>query len=320
MALPRSTFVMGAVVLALFGLAIRETVTTPPAEPPAETRDDTYAAGMAQAEADARDAKAAAEREQFENQRAATRTLYGAEVATLGTLFDGVSLGRDRGATSAVVDANLRAFETRTGSTIRFGPFQGVAIDSITVQLFSSLDSTDRDRLCPLLDRQLHVAWGSSTEEGHAIYTNHVTHQRTVFSTSDEGCTLVFDRYLEPEVWLAALTPLVGQSVETVRTTTGGYLDEQSLIWEIAGLGTGIDGTSVRASIKRRRLSSVEASAVATKQTQTQLIDALVTMYGAPKRTGTERPSVILTWNRPNMHIELETDDADTVKLTARAP
>jgi hypothetical protein len=310
---------MGAVVLALFGLAIRETVTTS-AERRDEPDPDSYAVGMAQSEEEVRAAKLEAERQRFENQLAATRTLFGAEVATLGLLFDGVSLGRNRSTISAAVDASMKAFETRTGSTVQFGPFQGDAIGSVTIQLFGSLDSTERDRSCLWLDRQLQAVWGSGEPgvDGTEIWTNHATHHRSSFSTGYQGCTLVFERFLEPEGWLARFSPLIGQSVETAVASTGGFVDERSIAWEIDGLGTGTANTRVRATIDNRRVSRIYASTYATPRTQTQLIEALITIYGQPKRGGTNRPSTVLTWTRGNTQLEI--DDDNVLQLTIGMP
>lgn len=323
MALPRSTFVMGAVVLALFGLAIRETATTKEPEPEPELdTEEAYMRHMQEVAAAHAEATAA-ERQHFDEVLAIARTLTGAEAASLGSAFAGLALGRDREALPEATQDALRELRARTASEIDYGPSDRGPIARISLDLFTG-EAESRDRLCARLDAQLHDAWGGgqrSDTDGPTIWLNPTTHQRASFDVADDGCGLVFETYVAPGDWLGALSlDLVGKPAATAMKVTGAVPSEDGLAWELPGVGAGTTPTRLTATLDaRQRITSITARTTATEETGAELAAQLIAKLGAPKRSpAADAPEAqSLTWPRRGLVLELGGGD---VTLTAGKP
>lgn len=312
MPLPRSTFVMGGVVLAIFGVAAYQTTSRPPQGPPEPDRD-SYAVRMAEEEAEARRAELAREREDFEAAVAALASLHGAEAASLGFAFDGIVLGRDPDAIAGAVQDRVHRLEQVTGSAI------AIAQNRITLNLFREKSFQDRDRLCTKVEERLHDAWGTgqAVEEPFTSWQNPVTRQRAALADDSSGCVLVFDRYVTVEEWVAAFPiQLVGKPAAAAEKVAGAEATEEWLSWPSLGIGASASTTLLEAKLVRGRVQWVNAMTIANERTRTELAELLVTKYGTPKRKQTDGDGTVLSW--PRARIELQIDD-ESVTLTAGA-
>ncbi len=291
---------MGASVLALFGVAAYKTATAPnePARDVTVVDQDAYAARIVREDEAAR---AEAARQHHEEVVAATLTMYGAEAATMGRLFDGVSIGRDRDALSPEARSALSVFSATTDAKVDLGPGSTGAIGTITISKIPT---------CATLDTLLRDAWGrgeSLESENAVIWLNHITHQRAVFIDSQTDCSLAFSAYVVPEDWLATLSlDLVGASAKLL----------PSADWDVAGVGAGTQMTHVEVTTNGRTVTEVTTSTTVTERTRNTLVGILTAKHGAPKETVGDDEVRRFTWRAPKLVLQI---DGDTITLTAGA-
>ncbi len=301
MALPKSTYVMGVVTLGLFGIAIYETKGGKPERHHADYDDDdtdgedevdgdeAYAEYQkAEAERALREAKDAAQKAQErEARRAELRALFGAEVAQPGQLFRGVALD-DRPPVHADVIRGFQAFMAKTGAYIVTGSQNRV--DRFEIQPGMTLDRESHAAMCSTLRDELQTAWGSPYVDDKQVllWTNTLSGIRASFS-QDTDCTLVFERYDEPEAWIrasgASTIPLswLGKPAAFVEEAVGEKSNGETIKWLAHGVGAGAEQTTIDAWVSKGKISHIIATTSFNTPTRAALEEHLRAAFGKPK-------------------------------------
>lgn len=296
MALPTSTIVMAVLTCIPFGLAIRDTVT---GKLPVATgekayaadgyEDEDYAADNARREAEEAEEAAATRREEAKKEqlRVERRTLYGAEVATLGSGFAGLSLGM---AESDIRSETVTALEVKARVDVEL--LANYTVDWITLTAERDAAEDESSEFCSTFGADLQEAWGRGQTEDYETryWVNATTGTRASFSTSD-GCKLSFERFVEPKAWVnktrTSLVPLwlVGQPTAKLREQLGprgGDFDntERQVRWLGLGVGTGSGETRFEAHLAKGKVVAITATADTFEATRDEIIAQLSTIYG----------------------------------------
>lgn len=323
MALPKSTFVMGVAVLGLFGLAIREGTRAPSSDDPVDDEDraayEAMQARMAQEQAQrAEEATAAAKARQIAN----LRELYGAEAASLGPLFAGITL-ESPPAEADEHRSRLDEYETRAESF--------VTVDNHVVEIRPGLRAYGEGvgELCAALGEQLHIVWGTGerlAETGATVWRDPSTHHRASLAIDDDRCVLRFERYVDVDQWLnrsaASVVPLslIGQSALKAEQVAGTTVDGNEIAWQVAGVGAGTMATKLVAYVEKDRVVGMTATTRAGEQTRELLAGALEKALGKAKQSD-EGYAGTLSWARnPPITVEWESDDLVLVRIGKTPP
>jgi len=327
MALPTSTIVMAVLTCVPFGLAIKDTVSGTEtkhrdrdsweSDSDDDDRDTDYDAEYARAQAATEAAEAEEERlEQLktEKQSAARRTLFGAEVATLGSGFSGIKLGMPEDDMRTEVST---ALEERTG--MRVALLANGTLDWITVS--ADPDDDDTYSLCSKLRTEIQAAWGNGITEDYdtRYWINPTTGTRA--SLRSEGCVLSFERYAAPKDWITktptSMVPvaLVGQSVkklaEHIGTRSEIEPEETSVRWLGLGVGAGIGEARFEAIYLKGKVVAIVTTVNTLEATRDEVIEQLTALYGKP----VEDDEGGYRWKRPA--ITLDDYEGAGIRLTA---
>ena len=290
MALPTSTIVMAVLTCVPFGLAIRDTVhgTAPAAhggddddDGDGDSQDDNSDDARMEAERAAGEAETErlerAEQAKKEKLRTARRDLFGAEVATLGSGFRGLTLGMPESEIRSETISRLEA-----AASVDIEPLPNVTLDWLTI--------TAED--CDKLGQDLQEAWGrGKTEDYESRYwQNPTTGTRASFDPAT--CELTFERFAEPTAWVTktktSVVPvwLVGQSIAKLREHIGARSvvepSEPSVRWLGLGVGTGSGEARFEAFFAHGKVVAVVATADTFESTRDEVVEQLTTLYGPP--------------------------------------
>lgn len=300
MALPTSTIVMAVLTCVPFGLAIRDTVngTAPVArgddgEYGSDDSDD-YEAEYAAAEARRvaleaeEEATERLEQAQHEQLRVARRSLFGAEVATLGSGFDGISLGMNE---DDIRLPAVAALENATDVDVEL--LSNGTLDWILIKPEDDASEDDSSELCTELGQDLQDAWGRGKTEDYErrYWVNPIAKTRVSLSAAD-GCRLSFDRYAEPKDWVSkaktSIVPiwLVGQPIAKLREHIGTRTElentDSEASWLGLGVGTGSGEARFQAHLAKGKVVAVTAAADTLDATREDIVAQLTALYGAP--------------------------------------
>lgn len=343
-ALPRSTFVMGAVTLALFGVAIYETVTDKPARVRGaynlddnvyEDEDDEAESDDRLAEFGRQQGKVAYEREQqrieqkaadaeaLAANRAELKKLFDAEVALPGELFHGVKLDDPQPVPLDVVDA-FTAFMNSTGSNV-YPETWNDRVARFEIVPGAAADSDVRRTLCNELHAMLVTTWGAGRNAGDwtEMWTNKVAGIRAGFQDRPV-CKLVFERFDEPQAWIntskTSTVPLwlLGKPAKVLDELPGATKDGPATVWNARGLGVGPVSTRLAAWVKNGKVSYITAQTVVTASTEAELKDHLRSSLGEPQVVDAGGGAIRLKW--PARHLDVLVGDGAIIAMIGTSP
>jgi len=319
MALTTSTIVMAVLTCVPFGLAIKDTVSGKPtaqrdrdsweADRHDDDGDSAYDAEYARAEA----AREAAEPEderlealKDEKRAAARRTLFGAEVATLGSGFSGIKLGMPAADMRTDVASALEASIGMKVALLANG-----TLDRITVQAEHRSDEEDDTySMCLKLRQEIQAAWGTGVTEDYETryWINPTTGTRA--SLRPDNCVLSFERYAAPKEWITktptSLVPVavVGQSIkklaEHIGTRSEIDPEETSVRWLGLGVGAGTGEARFEAFYVKGKVVALVTTVDALEATREEVRDQLTALYGKP----VEDDEGDYRWKRPAITLD----------------
>lgn len=317
MRIPPSVIVMSLLTAVPFGLGIRDTL----AEKDLPADDDEYGDGLdfgsrrsaRERRRELEEYEAEMRREAMERERRAQeRTaqldqLYGAKVASMGTLLDGIVLGADAG-TFQPEDVRVRLDRVRRDGFIDVS-FDADAHTLNAVEVYIT-PGYGAGAACSSFKKTLTDAWGPST---NGVWIDSATHQRASFDTA--ACVLRFDRYVEPTAWVAAL-PLaaIGSHVDKLVEQVGqsAEVEYDRVYWNMPGLGFGEGATRLEAYIEKDRVVGFQARVATDFDTTVAVREQLATTLGAqPKR---DEYTGAWTWKR-RVPVALETFEKNKFNL-----
>jgi hypothetical protein len=330
MALPTSTIVMAVLTCVPFGLAIRDTVNGPPAVVRGDDSDYgdmddeeevDYAAENARREAEeaAEAAEEQLEEAKKEQRRVSRRSLFGAEVATLGSGFSGISLGM---AESEIRLTTIRTLETETAVDVEL--LSNGTLDWILVKAEEDSSEDDSEELCSGLGQDLKDAWGAGQTEDYdsRVWVNPTTGTRASLANVD-GCRLSFERFAASKDWVTkaqtSVVPLwlVGQPIKKLREHLGtrSELDESepSVRWLGLGVGFGSGEARFEAHYVKGKVVAVVATTNTFDATRDEVAAQLTSLYGAPVQDDDGN----LLWKKSKPVIQLDDYEGAGIRLTA---
>ncbi|MBA3460450.1 MAG: hypothetical protein H0T46_10845 [Deltaproteobacteria bacterium] len=337
MAIPKSTFVMGAVTLGLFGFAAYKTMGEkhePKDRSEYADEEDSYEGDEESEEAyeayrkerEERDERERAEEEAARKLKLkAVRDLYGTEAATPGTLFAGLPVGA---AANTPVDDFIQRrekFQDDTDSTITTGSGIGAdTFDRFEIRPGATGDSDDREALCEELASGLRSAWGGGElVTGSAdvtVWLNPVQKLRATFA-NEYRCELAFERYVTPEQWItkdaSSVVPLslIGQSASKVEAVAKMPVEDNGEVsWAGPGLGVGTKPTTFNATLAGGKVTKLTVYTTASVETREALEAQLQKLFGKPATSDESTGSTKTTWSRPKL--ALDYSDTEEVVLT----
>ncbi|MBA3455081.1 MAG: hypothetical protein H0T42_18470 [Deltaproteobacteria bacterium] len=297
MALPTSTIVMAVLTCIPFGLAIRETVNGVPATARGEyaTADSSYDEEEYAADNARREAEEAAEAElerlkeaRKEERRKARQALYGAEVATLGSGFAGISLGMEE---VDVRSQTITALEAATQVDVEL--VWNDKLDRIFIKPHRDADADERSELCDSLETDLRDAWGrGETDDYEGRYWVHEPAGTRASLTLDTvgPCRLDIERFAMPREWAnktkLSIVPmwLVGQRVAKLREHLGPLqkleTSDESVRWLRMGVGLGSGETRLEAIVVKGKVVAITATTNTLETTRDSVIEQLSSLYG----------------------------------------
>lgn len=300
MRIPPSVIVMSVLTAVPFGLGIRDTLKHNDAG--ADELDDGFDFGSRKRSAreraelaayEAELAREAAEREAQNRARLATLDqLYGATPASMGSMFDGITLG----AAGSFQPEHVR---TRIERANRDG-FVTVSFDADAKTLtgVEAAISSDYelDDACDTLDEKLVAAWGKST---NGVWLDAATHQRAALDFDD--CRLRFDRYLDAADWVAQL-PLsaIGASAEKffAQMPAGSIeYDGNRMFWNAPGVRYGKTASDIEAYVEDGKIVGFKATVDTDFDSMLGMRDTLTAKLKAePTKTGDESADDLVMW------------------------
>ncbi len=314
MALPTSTIVMAVLTCVPFGLAIRDTVSgkalvirSDDNDYGASDDDVDYAAENARREAEEAAVRAAERVEEAnkEQLRAARRSLFGAEVATLGSGFSGITLGMNEG---DIRSETVTALETATRVDVEL--VSNGTLDMILIKSDIRASEDDDAELCSQLGSDLQDAWGRGQTEDYEgrYWMNPITRTRASLSAPD-GCRFRLEKYVEPKEWVTKArtssvpTWLVGQSIAKLREhlgTRSQFEDtDREVTWVGVGVGVGSGETRFQAHFVKGKVVALTATTDTFDVTRDAVIAQLTALYG-PAIEDDEG----VHWKRPALSVD----------------
>jgi len=295
-----------------FGLAIRDTVQH--RQPTTHDRADRLAA-----ESEAREARERAERELRDAEREAEVQhrklmlvdLIGAVPATVGSSFDGITLGM-----------TAADFERKRDTIADLGAQTGATIRADSEAILHALWITPRNDTCEFVGERIEQRWGAGHAAGNRTFWT-AGDTRAVFERNPTGdCKLTFEEHVDVARWLdkkpGAVVPLalVGKPVKALLADIAARAsveaveqDDESIQWSDAGVGNGVGRTSLIAVIQRGKVVWIEARTDVDRDTTAAVQDRLTALYGAPGGDDT------LTWNKAKVTLTL--GEESTIVVTA---
>jgi hypothetical protein len=303
--LPRSTIVLAIATCIPFGLAIRDTATgkydfeldddealdrfghDDDDDDEDEDEDEDYRDTAARLEAEDRLNRIAfaefeAQREADRLQRSAlVQSLYGAEVASMGSAFDKVILGARVGHSSV----------TSTSSVDLMLLDDGIATHTLFIKIEREADGAtiNASSICAGIDRSLRDAWGQHRSlNDRRIWINEPAAQRAVYDP--ETCELRYEKITTIDAWLSkaetSLVPMwaVGRPakklLEVLGERTSSTLEDDEITWAVRGLGAGTGPTQLVADVRAGKVVSVFASVETDFETQAAIADRVNELTG----------------------------------------
>ncbi len=232
-----------------------------------------------------------------DNAALALRDLYGAEVASMGSLFEDVKLGA--------------AKNTIDPTTLNKRGNDATLVDDGVTTHTLYLKISDADRPCSELRTSLREVWGIGAGEiAQKIWVNPVTHQRAVME-SRTGCELRFEKIVTIDGWIdrrptAVLSlDLIGKSVKSLVAQLGARanVDEDSISWVAPGVGVGSGTTRITATTAGGKVVGLFATVEVDEDTQQAVVDRITKLVGKP----VDKPqSGTLSWKTsPAIQVEL---------------
>lgn len=339
MAIPKSTYVMGAVVLGLFGVAIQRTASKDSHHVKDEDEADSYEGDGDEELAELRASRERMQREEAEEEArqaaieaenaktlaaaiTASRQMYGAEVATLGSAFDGVKLGKPM---ASVPTDRIEAYEGETTNRVTLDRHLSESLLEIRIELRPTDDTEVGDKLCENVGRMLRETWGDGVLDGPEttrIWLNPATHQRARFLLEDGDCTLAYDRYVESAGFVGrtatSVVPLqlLGQPAAKLSAMPGASVEDDAVRWTVAGLGAGTAPTSLTAYVENGKVVTIAAEVSATESVRRELEGRLASTYGKPKEIENDRGTSEHRWaGKPPISVETDFSDGDRDRL-----
>jgi len=307
MAVSTSTIVFAVATCIPFGLAVRDTVQK---RSPLDELRSSEAAIDAETEARrarmrAEQAAEDAEREvQHQHRQLMLVDLVGREVATLGSSFEGITIGMtaaDLNDQRHVIDR----LQDETGASIRCDA-DDTMLHGITV--------TPAQDTCDFVSLRLDRLWGAGHVAGGFTYWHTADGSvRASFESEPTGCVLRYDQAVTVDAWLdkkaGSVVPvaLVGKSPKALigdimsrRTADRVDQGEVNVMWFDAGVGNGVGRTQLSAVIRGGKVAWIEARAEMDVATTDAVQARLTALYGKP--TGDE----LLEWAaRPRITLAL---------------
>jgi hypothetical protein len=336
MAIPKSTFVMGAVTLGLFGFATYRTLGSPdkvkdhsgyPDEE--ESIDDDDSEQSYEDYQKEREQRKTLERAEEEAARAkklkAMHSLYGAEAATPGALFAGISIDGPADIRPAGFMQRRETFQDDTESTVQLGSgLTSDRFDRFEIRPGAIGDIDDREAMCEELQSGLRSAWGRgemvTAAADATVWLNPIQKLRATIA-HESRCELTFEHYVTPQEWVtkdaASVVPLsvIGQSVNKLVEITKVPAEENGdVVWSGPGVGIGTTPTSFSAQLERGKVTSITATTTASAATREELAAQLEKLFGKPKTSDDGYGNLTSTWSRPKL--TLGSADGDTIILT----
>lgn len=262
--------VMGLLTAVPFGLAIRDTAN----HSSAASGDGIDLTGAKKAEREKLAAYERAERAQEAREAQAKRrkaqfvgSLFGKTPASMGSFLDGITLGAN--AETFQPDATQRRIydADRAGfATVEF------ATDDILRAVTVEVRATD----CDDLREKLTAAWGPSVG---SVWLDPATHQRASLANYEESgfyCAMQFEQYVEPDAWVGSL-PLaaIGKPVSALGAPKSARIDEDSVTWQLPGVGYGQRGTTVVAYVEKDKVVGANVIADGDFDSQLKIRDLL---------------------------------------------
>lgn len=300
---PAPTIALAVLTCVPFGLAIRDTATGKydvsdeylleraglemDHDDDDEDEEEDYRAIAARREAEAAaDRLALAEREAEEEadrqqREALVRSLYGAELATLGSAFESIKLGvpiAESGTVRSTASVDLMLLD------------DGVTTHTLFIKI--QRDYSGRDEvICTRLGAQLRETWGDPLElSGMRVWLNEAAAQRAVFDP--ERCELKFDKVATLESWISKTEPslipmgMVGKPaaklIEMLGARTSSTIEDDEVTWSALGLGIGNGTTQLVATVRGGKVASVLASVQTSPQLQDRVIERISAIAGRP--------------------------------------
>lgn len=301
-AVPLPTIVLAILTSVPFGLAIRDTATgkytledherrldhgdDDGADDGDDVEDEDYreVASRRAAEEVAHRA-AVAEQEALEEEARQERdrlvkSLYGAEVATLGSAFEAIELGGPigSGAVRSTDELDLMLLD------------DGLTTHTLFIKLQRDPDREDGDLMCGALTRQLREAWGTPKKLGTTtIWSNPHTSIRAVLDIG--ACELRYEKVTDVATWISksesSLVPMwaVGKPaarlIEALGERTSSTADDDQITWTVRGIGVGSGPTQMIADVRGGKIVSVVASVQTDLTTQEHVVTRISEITGA---------------------------------------
>lgn len=298
MRIPPSVIVMALATAVPFGLGVRDALKHAGASVEDSFGDSLDFRARREREARERAYEAEMRAEQMAREARAKQRigrldqLYGAKPAAMGTLLDGIQLGADAGSFQPE-HVRQRIEDVRREGLIHVSyDVDATSLDAVEISIASDDETGD---VCAQLDDKLRAAWGPST---NGVWLDSAAHQRATLDL--DGCSLRFDRYLEPSEWAAQL-PLsaVGANAEKFADTLGGSaaVDDDHIAWSLPGLRYGRTSTKLEAFVDKGKITAIKATVDSDYDAMLAVRDAIsATLKTQPKQQG--EGTAFLAWKR----------------------
>jgi hypothetical protein len=323
MRIPTSVIVMSLVTALPFGLAIRDTLrekkqgidtgwtSYTPYSGDSPRRDrETYEEYMRE-----REREELARAEQRQQRLAALDQIYGSSAASMGRLFDGIALGASPDSFQPEATRERIERVRRDGLIDVSFDVDTRAVSSLTVTVDGSdYDPTTGEVLdtCATLREKLIAAWGPSTG---GVWLAPTTHYRARFESAP--CALTFERYVDIENWLAAVTPnLIGSKAAPAIELNAAKLEENEsyAAWHMPGIGAGRTDTWVGITIGKGKITSIEARTTTDFDTGVQIRERLTELLNVKPTEDGETGDWM--WKRPGkLPVRLSHSDGGSLLL-----
>lgn len=309
--------VMGVITAIPFGLAIRQTLHKGSAgdRELEETMDPSlkYEREMEESHK-AMEARYEAERiEEAQKKReisARQKDVFGTSPASLGKLFDGITLGapadsfQPEAARARIADA--REQEIHVDFELDLKSLAGV---KIKIGGYRSE--------CSEFGEELKTAWGPSlfgTADRHAWIAQN---QRAVFD--ETHCQLTIERFADVPSWIghgeASIVPIdyLNKPSKALLAKLGPTVDadESMIVWQQVGVGTGSGTTALTAEIENGKIAAITARTTVDASTRSDVEDRLAKLFGKATEYPESGATLGWTWGKIPVGLTTTSDKID---------
>lgn len=320
MRIPRSVIVMGLMTAVPLGLGVRDALTKKPAATDEWSGLGALAGGTSRAEREAELAAYEQEmRREAEEREARSRArlakldeLFGSQPAAMGRALEGLELG---GAANPPGHIQRRIDEINSDGLAWITLDGTSTLDAVQVTIHSDYEITDA---CDKLDDKLVAAWGHSV---NGVWMDPAKHQRVTL-TNDDRCDLRFERYIDPQDFVAEL-PLsaIGKSADAYakQLGEGADYDGDRIYRQLPGVGAAKVPTRIEIFAEGGRIVGFTAQSGADFDSLTAIRDTLSARLKAkPTQTSDEEneDAAVWEWKHGRTPVSLVQTGVDTFSMT----